>query len=111
MKKLISIQFTFFLLLFGNVVDFDSQKYIVAKQGAPSYAKWGRIAMKKTKEKYPQAEIIDYFHIGREKETDYSIEKFKLWLKDDCKEFGVFVNIKFDKKEHIVEINYIETLE
>ena len=31
----------------------------------PPYAKWGKLAVEKTKEKYPKAEIIDYLHIGR----------------------------------------------
>ena len=31
----------------------------------PPYAKWGKLAVEKTKEQYPKAEIIDYLHIGR----------------------------------------------
>ncbi|MGR3764321.1 YqzG/YhdC family protein [Rossellomorea sp. NS-SX7] len=62
----------------------------------PSYAKWGKIAMQRTKERYPDAQIIDYLHIGREDSAGYSTEKFKLWLKGKDKEFGVLIDIRFD---------------
>lgn len=66
--------------------------------------------MQKTKEKYPQANIIDYLHIGRDKGADTSVEKFKLWLKQNNKEFGVFVNIIFDNKtEQIIDVKFRET--
>ena len=35
----------------------------------PPYAKWGKLAVEKTKEQYPKAEIIDYLHIGRKPKT------------------------------------------
>ncbi|WP_301335706.1 DUF3889 domain-containing protein [Bacillus sp. FJAT-27445] len=76
----------------------------------PPYAKWGQIALHKTKEKYPQANIIDYLHIGRDKGENTSVEKFKLWLKQNNKEFGVFVNIIFDSKtEQIIDVKLMET--
>ncbi|QQZ04035.1 YqzG/YhdC family protein [Heyndrickxia oleronia] len=76
----------------------------------PSYAKWGQIAIQKTKEKYPQAKIIDYLHIGSDKKGDTSLEKFKLWLKQNNKEFGVFVDILFDSKtEQIIDVKFRET--
>ncbi|NRD76630.1 YqzG/YhdC family protein [Bacillus sp. BRMEA1] len=76
----------------------------------PSYAKWGQIAMQKTMEQYPQAKIIDYLHIGRSKGDNTSVEKFKLWLKEKNKEFGVFVNIIFDNKtEQIIDVKFRET--
>ena len=31
----------------------------------PPYAQWGKLAVEKTKEQYPKAEIVDYLHIGR----------------------------------------------
>ena len=37
----------------------------VHQKPIPSYAKWGRLAMKETKKRYPNADIIDYLHIGR----------------------------------------------
>ncbi|MCA1053772.1 YqzG/YhdC family protein [Rossellomorea aquimaris] len=75
----------------------------------PSYAKWGRIAMQKTKERYPEAQIVDYLHIGREDSDGYSTEKFKLWLKGSNKEFGVLINIRFDSKtEELKQISFKE---
>ncbi|MCM3600028.1 YqzG/YhdC family protein [Robertmurraya korlensis] len=111
MKIILSVHLLFGLFLFGDfsIINTSQETHAEQQQGPP-YAKWGQIAMKKTKEKYPQANIIDYLHIGREKGTKYSTEKFKLWLKTDSKEFGVFVDITFDNKtEQIKDIKYRET--
>lgn len=76
----------------------------------PAYAKWGALAVKETKQKYPNANIVDYLHIGSETKDDTTIEKFKLWLKDDTHEFGVFVNITFNTKTgNIIKIDFQET--
>ncbi|MET3195291.1 hypothetical protein ABID96_002259 [Bacillus sp. OAE603] len=79
----------------------------------PPYAKWGKIAVEKTKEQYPQADIIDYLHIGREwKSTNVAVEKFKLWLrvKSGNREFGVFVNVEFEPStDRYLGISYRET--
>ena len=44
-------------------------KPLSAVHAQPPYAKWGKIAVLMTKEKYPQADIIDYLHIGRRPKT------------------------------------------
>jgi hypothetical protein len=76
----------------------------------PSYAKWGRVAMKKAHAKYPNAQIIDYLHIGKITGAQTSTERFKLWLKEGQKEFGVYINIEFDNKsENVVKITFKET--
>ncbi|MGG0188321.1 YqzG/YhdC family protein [Bacillus rhizoplanae] len=78
----------------------------------PPYAKWGKIAVQMTKEKYPQADIIDYLHIGRKPKTaNVSVEKFKLWLREkNGKEFGVFVDVEFETKtETFLNIIFKET--
>lgn len=77
----------------------------------PEYAKWGRMAMEKVKEKYPNADIIDYLHMGREVGEKTSTEKFKLWLRNkDKTEFGVYVSITFDNQtEKVINIHYEET--
>jgi len=81
-----------------------------AKSSVPSYAKWGKLAMEETKQKYPEAEIIDYLHRGRQKKGDTIIEMFKLWLRGEKREFGVFVNIEFDSTtEKIIHITFHET--
>ena len=76
----------------------------------PAYAKWGQLAVLETKSKYPDADIIDYLHEGRESKGDSTIEKFKLWLKEGNKEFGVFVRIEFKTDtEEVVNIEFQET--
>ncbi|AQU77179.1 MULTISPECIES: DUF3889 domain-containing protein [Priestia] len=69
-----------------------------AEKPNPSHAKWGKIAMKKTAEKYPSAKIYDYLHVKREQRGNYSIETFKLWLDENNNKFEVIVNISFDTK-------------
>ena len=59
--------------------------------------------MKTAKEKYPKADIIDYLHIGRVDRDDVSTEKFKLWLKEDGKEFGLFIDIDFYRSNEQVK--------
>jgi len=77
-----------------------------AEKANPSHAKWGRIAMKKTAEKYPSAKIYDYLHVKREQRGNYSIETFKLWLDENNNKFEVIVNISFDtKSEKITNIS------
>ncbi|MBO1625580.1 DUF3889 domain-containing protein [Bacillus cereus] len=77
----------------------------------PPYAKWGKLAVEKTKEKYPKAQIIDYLHIGRKPKTvNVTTEKFKLWLREDGKEYGVFVDVEFDTKtEKFLKIIFQKT--
>lgn len=81
-----------------------------AQQEIPAYAKWGKLAIKETQSKYPHAKIIDYLHEGSESQGDVTIEKFKLWLKDGDKEFGVFVRITYlTKTEQVVTLKFQET--
>jgi hypothetical protein len=81
-----------------------------AQQEIPSYAKWGSLAVRKTKERYPDAAIVDYLHIGKESGTKRSTEKFKLWLKRGGKEFGVFVDIEFETdNEKLIDVKFRET--
>lgn len=76
----------------------------------PPYAKWGKLAMEKTHEKYPNAQIVDYLHIGRVTGSTSSVEKFKLWLKEGQREFGVFIDIQFDNKtEKVLKVTYKES--
>ncbi len=81
-----------------------------AETTPPLYAKWGRLAVQKTKEKYPNAKIVDYLHVGRKQGANVTSEKFKLWLKTDRKEFGVFVTITFNTAtEQVIGITFQET--
>lgn len=88
----------------------SAQEITPAEQVAPAYAKWGKLAMQNVMSKYPTANIIDYLHVGQEKGTTTSVEKFKLWLKEENREFGVFVDITFNNQtEEVVNIEYTET--
>ena len=81
-----------------------------AQKPEPAYAKWGRLAMKETKEKYPNAQIIDYLHIGRTKYQSNETEKFKLWMRENQREYGVFVNITFNPEtEKVIKMTFTET--
>jgi hypothetical protein len=98
-----------FLLFSANFVTPYFSTADIVRAEVPPYAKWGQLAMQKTKEKYPNAAITDYLHLGRIPGTTTSTEKFKLWLKDKDKEFGVLVDIEFDKKtERLIVIKFKE---
>jgi len=76
----------------------------------PAYAKWGKLAIEKTQSSYPNSKIIDYLHEGSELKEDATIEKFKLWLKEGDKEFGVYVRIKYTTEtQQVVDIELQET--
>lgn len=110
MNIILSIQFVLQTLFLGDFSTIKLNESNNIEQTISPYYKWGQVAIQKTKEKYPHAQIIDYFHIGRVSISEYSIEKFKLWLKEKDKEFGVFVDIKFDNKtEKIIDIEFKET--
>lgn len=74
-----------------------------AAPDVPSYAKWGQLAVKTAKKQFPKADIIDYLHIGRIDGPKQSTEKFKLWLKEEGKEFGLYIDIEFDPKNNDVK--------
>lgn len=76
---------------------------VFAQQEAPAYAKWSIVAIKEVRIKYPQAKIVDYSHEGSEIKEDSTIEKFKLWLKQNDKEFGVNVKIQYVTKTNRIE--------
>lgn len=70
----------------------------------PAYAKWGKLAVKETKERYPKAQVIDYLHVGRVDKSDNLAEEcFKLWLRSEPREFGVYVTIVFNKHTEKVQ--------
>ncbi|WP_172371929.1 DUF3889 domain-containing protein [Sporosarcina jiandibaonis] len=93
-----------------NSTPFHIQSIAHAQQEVPAYAKWGQLAFKETQSKYPTANIIDYLHEGSESKGDSTIEKFKLWLKDRDREFGVFVRIEYNTAtEKVVAIEFQET--
>lgn len=93
--------FIFFLILMLFPHTFNAE---------PSYAKWGKIAVEQTKIKYPNHEIVDYLYIGKNNQQLETTEKFKLWLRNDTEEFGVFVHITFDSNSlKIIRITFDKT--
>lgn len=110
-KLIISTLVIISTIAVGKILTLPNEQSVSAQEVSHAYAKWGRLAMEKVKEKYPEAKIIDYLHLGREEGNQTSIEKFKLWLKaKDGREFGVFVNITFNKQtEEVVEIQLEES--
>jgi hypothetical protein len=108
MKLLVSL-FLGIVLNLGTTLTPTISTTSSVKAQVPPYAKWGQLAMQKTKEKYPNAAITDYLHLGKVPGTTSSTEKFKLWLKEKDKEFGVLVDIEFDKNtERLIGIKFRE---
>ena len=103
--------FMILAILFSvNSLSPNTLTYTPAQLETPSYAKWSQLAIKETQLKYPNVKIIDYLHQGSESNEQSTTEKFKLWLKDGNKEFGVFVTITYKTKtEEIVHIEFQET--
>lgn len=109
MRRL-SLALSLFLMLVPFTMFLSNVQHVSAEQDIPSYAKWGRLAMKETQSKYPNANIVDYLHRGSEVTGNSTIEKFKLWLKEDSKEFGVFIIIEFDTlTEKVIKITFRES--
>lgn len=79
-------------------------------QAAPSYAKWGSIAVKETSKKY-NASVKDYLHMGSKKISDDTTEEiFKLILNKNNKTIGVVVTIRFNPDTNELRtIRYQET--
>lgn len=112
--KLKNVPFIFlsiFLLSYqGHIASANASPLSINQKPVPDYAKWGRLAMIETKKRYPNAEIVDYLHVGRIAKPDDTIEKFKLWLIQGNKEFGVNITIEFETKtEKIKKISFKET--
>ncbi|CAI6081605.1 DUF3889 domain-containing protein [Cohnella sp. JJ-181] len=76
-----------------------------------TYHKWSLIAIEETKQKYPKAALVDYLHIGRTQlGGGLSEERFKLWLREDRREFGVYVNVRFrDAENRLISVAMRET--
>jgi hypothetical protein len=111
MNKLIVKICVCIILISGTLISvpFGTERVINAENQIPPYAKWGKMAMEKTKEKYPDTSIIDYLHVGRDEGFKTSTEKFKLWLKRKDNEFGVFVEIEFENTtEKFIRITFKE---
>lgn len=109
MKKL----FICLSLLFGSALSYPflvQQPAHAQQKPIPPYAKWSAIALEKTKAKYPNANVVDYLYVGRNNGDLTSTERFKYWLKEGQKEFGVYVSIEFNNQtQQVTKITYQET--
>ncbi|MER2262573.1 MAG: DUF3889 domain-containing protein [Psychrobacillus sp.] len=98
------------IVILATTVSMNIQANTYAEDQVPAYAKWGKLAVKETQTKYPNATLVDYLHIGSEIKEDSTIERFKLWMKDGNKEFGVFINIKYTTSTgKLINIEFQET--
>ncbi|MFP7298685.1 DUF3889 domain-containing protein [Neobacillus niacini] len=110
MKKLIICLSILFCSTLANPVHFEHSAHAEPQKPTPPYAKWSVIAMDKVKEKYPNAKVIDYLYVGKTRGQPNSTERFKFWMKDTQKEFGVYVNIEFNNEtEQVTNVTYQET--
>jgi hypothetical protein len=84
--------------------------YPLTVQMEPAYAKWGRLAMSETHKKFPRAKIVDYKHVGRQQRSPTVTEEtFKLWLRQDHREWGVYVRITFETPtEKVISVRFQE---
>ncbi|AZB41978.1 DUF3889 domain-containing protein [Bacillus sp. FJAT-42376] len=85
--------------------------YAQTHQQEPAYAKWSRIAIMEAKKKYPDAKLLDYLHIGQEDTGTGTVkEKFKLWVRQGTKEFGLYVTVEYDPKtQKVKKIDFKES--
>ncbi|MCL6633271.1 MAG: YqzG/YhdC family protein [Alicyclobacillus herbarius] len=81
------------------------------ERATPEYARWGKVAVAKTAARYPDARVVDYLHVGRKSlGSDRATEQFKLWLRGEGKEFGVYVDVTFNPKtEQLISVTFRET--
>ena len=97
-------------VLFGHPLQTAVKHLETCEKEIPRYAKWGLLAVKETKLKYTEAQVVDYLHKGRVEKGNETTEMFKLWLKGKEREFGVFVNITFETNtEEVLNISFTET--
>ncbi|OUS69034.1 hypothetical protein B1748_32505 [Paenibacillus sp. MY03] len=69
----------------------------IVQAAAPAYAKWGRLAVQETAKAYNGAAIVDYKYEGRSQLGEgIAEEKFRLWLNQSGREFGVRVTVSVE---------------
>ncbi|KAB2329833.1 DUF3889 domain-containing protein [Bacillus mesophilum] len=92
-----SLFLIFSLIFSSNIYSAEplSHQFVAVQDG---YAQWGRLAMQTAKQKFPDAQIVDYRYDGRTNEGETAIEQFKLWAKKGQEEFGIVIKIRIDQK-------------
>ncbi|MCL6637331.1 MAG: YqzG/YhdC family protein [Alicyclobacillus sp.] len=76
----------------------------------PAYAKWGRVAVAAAKKRYPGASVIDYQHLGGEtRPGGTAVERFKLWMRQGGREWGLWVDVVFQPRtQQVVAVHMRE---
>ncbi|WP_080845930.1 DUF3889 domain-containing protein [Cytobacillus gottheilii] len=92
-----SVFLIFSFIFAGDITSLEpmANNQVVIQDG---YAKWGRLAVKSAKKKFPNAQMVDYRYDGRVDKDKIAIEQFTLWAKEGEEEFGVIVMIEVDQK-------------
>ncbi|CAM5223785.1 hypothetical protein UACE39S_01167 [Ureibacillus acetophenoni] len=112
MKKLVvflTIVVAFFTIAAMTPLHSVSSPIVQQEKDIPAYAKWGVMAMQKTR-KNTQTSNNRLFAYGACCWTKYIVEKFKLILKEKGREFGLFVDLEFkNDTEELVNITFTET--
>ncbi|NHN31831.1 DUF3889 domain-containing protein [Paenibacillus sp. S3N08] len=95
------------LMLLLILLAFVTSSVLAAPAPSPSYAKWSKQALEAAQKEY-HASIVDYLHVGRtDIAEDIAEEKFKLWLRNEGGEFGVFVTIRFNPStEQVLQTSF-----
>jgi hypothetical protein len=107
MKELIQVKSKLMLGFLVLLLAFSMAEGALAQ---PEYAKWGKIAVKQTELRYPQADVVDYKHIGRDDVSGtVAAENFEFNLKQGDREWKVNVRVEFNKDtEQIQSISFEE---
>ncbi|WP_309123095.1 DUF3889 domain-containing protein [Paenibacillus sp.] len=61
------------------------------------YGQWGRYGLEETRRRFPNAQIVDYEHMGRD-----AVETFHYQLREGARDFVVEVRIAFDPETNRV---------
>ncbi|TCP29291.1 uncharacterized protein DUF3889 [Scopulibacillus darangshiensis] len=104
--KLISRYVVPFMLMFGLfLLSFPNEAYLQT-----DYEKWGRIAVEKTKERYPDSAVSDYDYEGHEKIADnVAADWFEFELKRGQKERMVKVRVKYSPETNkLISVDFYE---
>jgi len=107
---IIVFAFMFFLMTGFHDGSISAEVLSEPEISEPAYAKWGRIAVEKAKERYPDAAIVDYLYVGSRKNGHIITETFKLWIQQPHREFGIFLMIERDAETDVIQsIHIVET--
>lgn len=71
---------------------------------AEVYGPWGMVGMERAKRRYPNAEIVDYQHIGRQ-----AAETFRYELQQNGRQWTVHAVVTFDPQTNqVVSVELLE---